>query len=263
MNDGATPAIKTVQRAAVLLNAFSVTRPRLNLSELAEALSSTKATAHRYAKALRETGLLRYDPVSATYALGPQLLNLESVARSGLSIVAAAELHMAELIQRIDQTVILSVWDGETATVVRCVDNTSGIVRLSVKPGTRLDLFESAQGRVFCAFLEAAEIPGLDRRIRASPHFEEQLDQIRRTGLSDNSPAAHGIRTLAAPVFEYGQIAATLATAGTATSISEEFEHHVSQALLQAAKNLSADLGTSPGQWPHLDVRGVNRASIA
>jgi DNA-binding IclR family transcriptional regulator len=250
MDDGASPAIKTVQRATLILNAFTVLHPRLSLGDLALVLSSTKPTAHRYAKALREAGLLRYDPVSMTYALGPQLLNLESVARSGLSIVAAAELHMAELLRTIDQTVILSVWDGETATVVRCLDNTSGVVRLSVKPGSRLDLFESAQGRVFCAFLAGAEIPGLDRRIRSSPQFEMQLEEIRDTGLSRNSPAVHGIHTLAAPVFEYGEITAALAVAGTAAIITDEVEQKLGDALLAAAANLSADLGTPLGKGP-------------
>ncbi|MFI5426318.1 helix-turn-helix domain-containing protein [Aeromicrobium sp. UC242_57] len=71
MSDDSVPAIQTVQRAAVILNAFTIRRPQLSLSEITEALGSTKATAHRYAKALREVGLLRYDSASATYTLGP------------------------------------------------------------------------------------------------------------------------------------------------------------------------------------------------
>jgi DNA-binding IclR family transcriptional regulator len=250
MSEDSVPAIQTVQRAAVILNAFTVARPQLTLSEITQALGSTKATAHRYAKALREVGLLRYDQASATYTLGPQLLSLESVARSGLSILAAAGPHMEKLLKTVNQTVVLSVWDGETAGVVRCLDNTTGSVRLAIKPGARLDLFESAQGRVFCAYLDHAQVPGLDRRLRFLPGLEEELEQIRQTGVSVNSPAVHGVRTIAAPVFEYRKIAASLAVVGTAVSLSSDMEAQVLEALKEAAIGLSADLGTPADEWP-------------
>lgn len=250
MSEDAVPAIQTVQRAAVILNAFTVHRPRLSLSEITDALGSTKATAHRYAKALREVGLLRYDTASATYTLGPQLLSLESVARSGLSVIAAAGPHMERLLKQVNQTVVLSVWDGETATVVRCLDNTSGIVRLAIKPGARLDLFESAQGRVFCAYLDHDDVPGLDRRLRFLPELERELAAIRTTGVSINSPAVHGVRTIAAPIFEYRRIAASLAVIGTAVSLSQEVEAEVIEHLRLAVIGLSADLGTPADEWP-------------
>lgn len=244
------PAIQTVQRAATILSAFTISRPRLTLSELTEALDSTKATAHRYAKALREIGLLRYDGSSTYYTLGPQLLSLESVAKAGLSIVSTAETHIEELLKQVNQTVVLSVWDGETASVVRCADNTTGMVRLSVRPGARLDLFESAQGRVFCAYLSQHDVPDLERRITVSPRFEQELASIRAEGISTNSPAMHGVRTIAAPVFEHGQITASLAVVGTAVSMSSEQEDSIVQCLRTAAIDVSADLGTPADQWP-------------
>jgi len=250
MSDNTAPAIQTVQRAAVILNAFTVGRPRLTLAELTEALHSTKGTAYRYAKALRETGLLQYDSDTATYTLGPQLLSLESVARSGLSIIAAAESKMQNLLKELDRTIILSVWDGETAAVVRCVDNTSGVIRLSIKPGSRLDLFESAQGRVFCAYLNSSEIPSLDRHLRASPRFQDELDVIRAGGISKNSPTVHGVRTIAAPVFEYRRITACLAVVGTAIAVAEEREEQIVSSLRTAAMSLSADVGTPAEEWP-------------
>ncbi|MFI5426317.1 IclR family transcriptional regulator C-terminal domain-containing protein [Aeromicrobium sp. UC242_57] len=152
--------------------------------------------------------------------------------------------------KQVNQTVVLSVWDGETAAVVRCLDNTTGSVRLTIKPGARLDLFESAQGRVFCAYLDHAEVPGLDRRLRFLPGLESELGLIRETGVSMNSPAVHGVRTIAAPIFEYRKIAASLAVVGTAVSLSEDLEAEVIETLRSAAVGLSADLGTPADEWP-------------
>lgn len=250
MSEDSVPAIQTVQRAAAILNAFTVHRPQLTLSEITYALGGTKATAHRYAKALREVGLLRYDSPSATYTLGPQLLSLESVAKSGLSVVAAAGPHMQQLLKRVNQTVVLSVWDGETAGVIRCLDNTDGVVRLGIRPGARLDLFESAQGRVFCAYLDVADVPGLDRRLRFLPDFDRELHMIRKAGVSINSPAVHGVRTIAAPVFEHRRIAASLAVISTAVSLSQGVEAEVIENLRRAAVGLSVDLGTPADDWP-------------
>ena len=97
---------------------------------------------------------------------------------------------------------MLSVWDGESPTVVRSVDNTDHIIRIGVRTGARLDLFSSAQGKVFCAFLPREQVPGLTRTLRRSPGIEEELDTIREVGLSLNSPDVNGVRTIAAPVFE-------------------------------------------------------------
>lgn len=74
--DGASPVIQSVQRAATVLHAFTVSRPRLTLNELTARLGVSKPTAHRYTKALRAANLLRFDAATGLYSLGPQILTL-------------------------------------------------------------------------------------------------------------------------------------------------------------------------------------------
>jgi len=238
--DVESPAIQTVKRAASILSAFTVNRTRLTLSEITAELGLSKATAHRYARALRAANLLRYDPVAATYSLGPYVLAMEAAARAGLPIVTAAEPHLDRLMREIDQTVVLSVWNGEGVTVLRCVDNTAGDVRLSVRTGTQLDLTRSAQGRVFCAFLPAEELP---RRLKQTPDLRAILVEVRRTGIAENSPADYGVRVLAAPVFERTRIAATVAVVGTEASLRGAAEERATVALRETTRRLSLELG--------------------
>jgi DNA-binding IclR family transcriptional regulator len=242
--DRTAPTIQTVQRAALILGSFTVGKPHMSLNEITARLGASKATAHRYTKALRAANLLRYDERTSLYSLGPQVLTLATAARAGLPIVAAAEPYMEELVRRIDETIVLSVWDGESATVVRSVDNTDHMVRISVRVGSRLDLTASAQGRVFLAFLPPEQVPTLPRSVRKS-ELSEELEAIRQHGLSVNSPTVNGVRTVAAPIFEGDKISGTLAIVGTTATVSDDVKSPMAQALLETARALSQRLGTS------------------
>lgn len=240
------PAIQTVRRAALILSAFTVERPRLTLNEITARLGTSKPTAHRYTRALRAANLLRYDPHQAVYTLGPQVLALEAAARAGLPIAAAAGPYLEQLVRRTNQTAVLSVWNGESPVVVGCVDNTDSDIRLSVRTGSQLDLLHSAQGRVFCAYLPVGEVPGLARRLRTSAELRELLEEIRRTGTAMNSPGEHGVRVVAAPVFEGDQIVAAMALVGTVVSLTGGPACEATRTLVAVARRLSGELSGTP-----------------
>lgn len=240
-----TPAIQAVERAATILNSFTVDRPRLTLNELTARLGTSKPTAHRYTKALRNVNLLRYDKREATYSLGPQVLALSAAARAGLPIITIAGPIMEDLVREANETVVLSVWDGDTAVVVRVDDNTDRTIRISVRPGSRLAPTTSAQGRVFCAFLAAEDVDGLPALLRRSPELREELESIRRSGIYLNSPVDNGVRTLAAPVFQDARIVATMAMVGTTASLSDKHNSPAAKALLKSSRMLSATLGAT------------------
>lgn len=238
--DNGSPAIQTVQRAAVILSAFTVSRPRLSLNELTASLGTSKATAHRYTKALRESNLLRYDEREALYSLGPQILTLSAAARAGMPVIGVAGPHMQKLVREVDETVVLSVWDGDTAVVVRVDDNTDRVIRVSVRTGSRLSRTGSAQGRVFCAYLPPEDVPEL----AASAELRQEIEKIRADGISANTPSVNGVRTLAAPIFRGGALLAAMAIVGTTSSVPEGTDSPLAEALKRAAALVSAELAS-------------------
>lgn len=238
-----TPSIQSVERAANILGFFTQSRPRLTLSELTARLGMSKATAHRYAMALRQVNLLRYDPARGEYTLGPQVLVLAAAARAGLQITTVAGPLMEELVRQVNETVVLSVWDGEAPVVVRVDDGTDRMVRVSVRTGSRLDPFGSAQGRVFCAFLPEANVPGLADALAESPKLRSELTAIRESHVGLNISEYHGVRTVAAPVFADDQILAVMALVGTTTTLSESASSDAAKALRSTAERLSAIRG--------------------
>ena len=242
--DNGSPAIQTVQRAAVILSAFTVSRPRLSLNELTASLGTSKATAHRYTKALRESNLLRYDEREALYSLGPQILTLSAAARAGMPVIGVAGPHMQKLVREVDETVVLSVWDGDTAVVVRVDDNTDRVIRVSVRTGSRLSRTGSAQGRVFCAYLPPEDIPELADQLAASAELRQEIEKIRVDGISANTPSVNGVRTLAAPIFRGGALLAAMAIVGTTSSVPEGTDSPLAGALKRAAALVSAELAS-------------------
>jgi DNA-binding IclR family transcriptional regulator len=242
------PSIQSVERAAHILSFFTTSRPRLTLSELTARLGMSKATAHRYAMALRQVNLLRYDPNTAEYTLGPQVLVLAAAARAGLPMITIAGPLMEDLVREVNETVVLSVWDGEAPVVVRADDGTDRVVRVSVRPGSRLDPFASAQGRVFCAFLPEPSVPGLPDQLELSPKLRSELAAIREGHIAINVSEYYGVRTIAAPVFADGQLVAVMALVGTTTSLSESTSSDAAKALRATAERLSAIRGKGDGE---------------
>lgn len=228
-----TPLNRSIERAARLLGLFSQEQPELSLAEITAGLVATKATTHRYTVALRRAGLLRYDAARQMYSLGPRIVELAASALLGLRIVKVAGPHMERLVAAANETVVLSVWDGESPVVMRVEDNTNRIARIVVRTGTRLPP-DSAQGKVFAAFGDDGRPVGTSDR---------ELAQIRAAGIAVNSRVQDGIRAIATPVFQEAELVGALALVGTTASIPDEPRSAGASALRKAARALSAELG--------------------
>jgi DNA-binding IclR family transcriptional regulator len=218
------PVNQSIERAVRLLGLFSPDEPELPLAEVTARLGVSKATAHRYATALRRTGLLRLTPQG--YALGPKLLELSATALAGLPVVTVAGPHLRRRVTVTGETAVLSVWDGEAPVVVRVDDDTDRVIRINVRTGARLAP-DSAQGQVFRAHLDGEPSPA----------------HVLSDGVAFSASRIDGIGALAAAVFQAGTIVATLALVGTLSSIESGARSAAADALREAAAALSSELG--------------------
>lgn len=232
------PVNQSVERAVRLLGFFSAETPELTLAQLTERLGTSRATTHRYTLALRRVGLLRFDPATGMCSLGPRIVELAATALAGLRILRIAGPHMERLSDEVNETVVLSIWDGESPVVVRVDDSSDRLVRIDVRTGTRLPRATSAQGKVFLAF-------GPDANELDAPEREE----IVRTRVAINSEVDDGIRAIAAPIFQEREITAAMAVVGTITSLPEEPDSTIAAHLRATAEALSAELGFLSDEW--------------
>ena len=221
------PAIQSVERAARMLGLFTVDEPELTLRDLTSRMGLSKATAHRYATALRNAGLLRLH--EGLYTLGPRVVEMASAALAGLTVVQVAGPYLDRLVADTGETAMLSVWDGDAPVVVRVHDNSSKLFRIVVATGSRLPP-HSAQGQVFRAFLDRADT-------------SDELERIRETRLAVQPSVVDGIAAIAAPVFQGAEVIATVALVGTTVSIAAEPSGSMAKAVGSAAATLSTELG--------------------
>jgi DNA-binding IclR family transcriptional regulator len=224
------PVNQSVERAVKLLSLFSPEEPELTLTQLTERLEASKATTHRYTLALRRVGLLRLD--GGTYSLGPRVVELAATALAGLRIVRVAGATMQRLVAELNETVVLSIWDGEQPVVMRVDDNTDRLVRIVVRTGARLPRVESAQGKIFLAF--GPDFGELDTTERA---------EIETTRIAVNSQVVEGIRAIATPIFQGDEVTAAMAIVGTIVSLPDDPRSSLALRLRDAADALSAELG--------------------
>jgi DNA-binding IclR family transcriptional regulator len=227
-----------------MLGLFSQDEPELTLATMTARLDINRATAHRYALALRHAGLLRYDTARAMYSLGPRIVELAASALAGLRIIKIAGPHMERLVAATNETAVLSVWNGESPVVVRVDDNTDRIARIVVRTGTRLPP-ESAQGKVFHAF-------GVGERADMS---KTELARVRSTRIAVNSRVVQGVRAIATPVFQDTELTAAMALVGTTASIPADPRSPLARALRNAAGVLSAELGFAIAELPPTERR--------
>ena len=234
--------IKSVERAAALLSLFSTSETKLTLSEIARRLTMNRATAHRYCVSLRGTGLLHYDRSSNIYSLGPRIIEFGTAALYGLDIIKVAGPYLEQLMSLTNETVAMSIWDREAPVVVQVYEATDRLVTLSVRVGSRLPAFSSAQGKVYLAFSASA------RRVHQSnpelKRLEPELEEVRQNGIAVHAGIIPGIGAMAAPVFQGDEVAGTLALVGTADSISADS----GPALADELKNIAAKLSDALGR---------------
>lgn len=241
--DPAPPINQSVERAAAMLSYFTVDEPELTLAELTSKLGTSRATTHRYAMALRRVGLLRYDRPRAVYTLGPRIVELATSALAGLRIIKVAGPYMERLVDEVNETVVLSIWDGEAPVVVRVDDNTDRLVRINVRTGSRLPAETSAQGKIFAAYGGGNSAGG------------EEGAAIRRAGLASNAMVVEGICAIAVPVFQGEELVAAMAIVGTTASVQTDPGAAMCRHLRDTAAALSTELGFVPNSPTEGSVR--------
>lgn len=227
-----TPLNQSIERAVRLLGFFTPEQPELTLAEITSRLGVNKATAHRYTVALRRVGMLRYDRARGVYALGPRIVEFAASALAGLRIIKIASPHMARLVAAVNETCVLSVWDGDAPVVIHVDDSTDRIARVVVRVGSCLPLHDSAQGQIFAAF-----------NPEAGETADEALTEVRLSGIAVSSDVVPGIRALAVPVFQDRDLVAAIALVGTTASLPEEHDSPLAEQLLECARAVTAELG--------------------
>jgi DNA-binding IclR family transcriptional regulator len=243
-SDGRRHSVRVVEVGASLLSALGRLGGSASLSELCGVVRLPLSKAHRYLKGLVGSGFVEQDAVSGHYRLGIEALRLGLAAVAGIDVVSVATARIAALSAQVDETILLSIWANQGATVVH-VKEPLRHVTVVTRIGSVLPLHSSATGLVFAAHLAAAA-PGAGRRAsKRAAALEQRLSEVRAHGLA----VVHGlffpgIDAVAAPVYDAaGRLAAVITVLGPAAGFDASIGGRIARQVAAAAADVSTRLG--------------------
>jgi IclR family pca regulon transcriptional regulator len=245
--------IRSLVRGLDVILAFSQHRPRMTLSQVAEATGLSRPTARRILLTLEAHGYARSS--GKTFALTPRVLALGYAYLSSLNLTAIAQPYLEGVVERTQEGCSLATLDQTEVVYVTRVA-THRISSITLATGTRLPAHATSMGHVLLAGLSGPELqrylaqadlrPLTGHTITRHEDLISRLDLVREQGYAIvDQELEHGLRSVAAPVKDSnGRVIAALAlSAMTATTDEQTFREHHATIIVEAARQISRDLG--------------------
>ena len=245
---------KSLLRIVAILDCFTYEHAALGVREIARMIGFSTSTTGRLLQAMKEINLLQQNPLNQTYSLGGKVLAWAGVYSSTLDVRNAALPAIQQLHRDTRETISLYVLEGNERVCVERLESDQN-VRIVARLGRRVPLYAGSAGKVFLAFLPAAQ---RDAILKAEPpeaitsttivdihDMMEELKRIRSKGyavsVGEWVAEASGV---AAPIFgASGEIMAALTISGPGQRFTEDVIEHYVTDVTRVAAQISQEMG--------------------
>jgi DNA-binding IclR family transcriptional regulator len=210
--DGTTARypIESVAKASRVLDMLS-TMSQLKLSDVAEQLAVSVSTAHRLLTTLEDEQLLKQNATSRLYEPGPRLLAIAHAVTPQRSRWDFARPFLAELSERLGETVNLHTLQGTDVAFVESVEAPTPL-RVGSRLGAVMPAHCTSGGKLLLAQLTEHEIKDryprvvltqmTDKSIATRDDLFAELRRVSRRGYATNfgesEPGISGVAVLVA-----------------------------------------------------------------
>jgi len=246
--------INSILRACGMLKRLSGDRGAFKLSELAGLLHLDRSTAYRILLSLEKCGMVERNDKTGEYSLGLGAFEIGSAYLRRVDLVEAAKPIMADLAQRVQETVHLAVLSETEILYLDKVDSPRSVGVIS-KLGQRGPVYCTALGKVLLANLppqDRVRILGqirfqafTSRTLTSQKKLARELSQVRKQGYAlDCREIEEDVECIAAPVRDHlGNVVAALSVSGPQKKISVPLQERVVSEVRKAASGISSRLG--------------------
>jgi DNA-binding IclR family transcriptional regulator len=198
------------------------------VSEIAEALPSSKSTVHNHLQTLRrENYVIKTD---GQYGLGYRFLDFAGAIRQRDPMFGSVQEKVRELAEETGEITQFVVDDGETA-VVMFIERGAEAAKTNIRFGQRVPIDEIVAGRVI-----------------SEARREELTGEISESDcLVDNESFVRGLRSIAAPLSDVnGSLHGALSVSGPAHRFrNDDHVDRLTDTLLNAINELELDVSYS------------------
>lgn len=191
-----------------VIEAFSAERPRLSITEAAEAAGLDRATTRRCLLTLSEMGYAAYD--GKFFTLTPRVLRLGTGCLAAMPLPRIVQPVLDRLSQEIGESTSVSILDeSEIVYVARAAQRR--VMSIALMPGSRLPAYCTSMGRVLLAALDPAEARQVlqastrtartERTVTNLDALMAILEETRRQGYAlIDQEVELGLRSIAVPL---------------------------------------------------------------
>ncbi|AOS63939.1 IclR family transcriptional regulator [Actinoalloteichus hymeniacidonis] len=240
--------LRTVDRALVVLSAFTDERPERGVVELARELGLDKSQVQRMLATLAGRGFLTVRPDTRRYRLGPALLGLGRRAERSMGLDGSISTVLHTLAHTFAHSAVFNVPDGSQYRCAAAVDF-PGPIRYSSAIGELYPGHGGASGHAIFAQLPTERVrelfPGrLAALTRSTIGTVDALlhrhAQVRDRGVAISEGEYHPqVMAVAAPVFVAGGVVGSIGIAGAAEQMRERVDE-ITTAVVAAAAELTS-----------------------
>lgn len=246
--------VSALERGIAVLRCFTETRRVLTPTELARLTGVPRPTVTRLASTLVTLGLMKQEPGSERFMLGPGVISIARVFLAGLDVRAVARPHMLALAEAVSGSVYLAVPDGLDMVLIEACRPRSTMLTPRLDVGSRAPMANSALGRAYLWALPMPERQSLIESLRLARGSDwaalegglaRSLAGADKLGYCISAGEFHReINSVSVPLVGPGGEVMALNCGSAAFIFTEEHLHQVvAPLLLQMARELAADLG--------------------
>jgi IclR family transcriptional regulator, KDG regulon repressor len=249
--------IQSLDRGLQLIEIISQAKEPMGLPELAAMLNVDRSTVHRLLGTLQQRNYVVQDPVHKQYSLGLKVIELSRRALDGINFRSIAKPYLKRLSQETKESTNLFILTDNHAI---CVDYEASPSPLAVTNDTGVIYFmhATAGGKVLLAYMpeetrlqviNSSPLIGFTPRTFTDPNaLQIHLQQVKEQGYAiDDEERYVGVRCIAAPIYDHNRkVNAGISMSGPASRVTLDRIPELSRYIIQAANDISADLGYLP-----------------
>ena len=246
--------INSILRACKILKCYSGDKARFKISELAHQLRLDRSTTYRILLSLERAGFVEKNEEAGTYSLGLAAFEIGNAYLRQMDVIQISRPIMAELAQKVQETVHLAVLSDIEIVYVDKVDSPRTLGVMS-KLGQRGPLHCTSLGKTLLAFQPEDEQTRIIQKIRMTPFTSrtitskqklmEELRMVKRQGYAlDRREIEEDVECIGAPILNYlGNVIAALSISGPQGKIGTPTEKQFIYNVVKAAALISSKMG--------------------
>lgn len=244
-----------MERASAVLNAFTLGRPALRVSDVAKEVGLGLSITSRLLSTLESTQLVRRDPVSQLYELGPAVLTMAGVALNNDPVYRQSRPVAQRLAGELGLGANVAVLQGDHLFYLLNVEGHLAQKSFSLM-GQRNPLHATGIGKCLLLGMTAEQRSHLlgdgpftaytRHTLTTSQALEENLATAAARGYTmELEELALSRACVAAPVRNHtGEVVAALSLSGALSAIAlERREAELGSVVIEAADTISIGLG--------------------